>query len=39
MPWFTIALVPYFGFSGLFLLFAGLAMLAALLLATFGREI
>lgn len=32
MPWFTLALVPWFGFSGLFLLFAALAMLAALLL-------
>ncbi len=38
MPWFTLALVPYFGFSGLFLLFAGLALLAALLLSRFGRE-
>ena len=38
MPWFTLALVPYFGFSGLFLLFAALAVLAALLLAAFGRE-
>lgn len=34
MPWITLALVPDFGFSGLFLLFSGLAMLAALLLAT-----
>lgn len=32
MPWFTLALVPWFGFSGLFLLFAALALLAALLL-------
>ncbi len=38
MPWFTLALVPTFGFSGLFLLFAGLAFLAALLLLSFGRE-
>lgn len=38
MPWFTLALVPTFGFSGLFLLFAGLALLAALLLLSFGRE-
>lgn len=36
MPWFTLALVPAFGFSGLFLLFAGLAALAALMLATLG---
>ena len=33
MPWFTLALVPWFGFSGLFLLFAALALVAALLLA------
>lgn len=33
MPWFTIALVPWFGFSGLFLLFAALALVAAVLLA------
>ena len=39
MPWFTLALVPTFGFSGLFVLFAGLAVLAALLLLSFGREI
>jgi len=38
MPWFTLALVPSFGFSGLFLLFAGLALLAALLLLSFGKE-
>ena len=43
MPWFTLALVPWFGFSGLFLLFAALALVAALLLiglqAGFAREI
>lgn len=33
MPWFTIALVPWFGFSGLFVLFAALALVAAALLA------
>ncbi len=38
MPWFTLTLVPTFGFSGLFVLFAGLAALAALLLGTLGRE-
>lgn len=38
MPWFALALVPAFGFSGLFVLFAGLAALAALLLSTLGRE-
>jgi MFS family permease len=37
MPWFTLALVPISGFSGLFLLFAGLSVMAALLLASFGR--
>ena len=42
MPWFTLALVPWFGFSGLFLLFAALAVVAALLLVglhlRFDRE-
>ena len=33
MPWFTLALVPWFGFSGLFALFAALACVAAVLLA------
>lgn len=35
MPWFTLALVPYFGFSGLFLLLSGLALIAGLLLGSF----
>ena len=35
MPWLTLALVPSFGFTGLFLLFAGLAVVASLLLGTF----
>ena len=34
MPWLTLALVPLFGFSGLFWVLAGLAGCAALLLAT-----
>lgn len=34
MPWLTLSLVPAFGFSALFALFAGLALLAAILLAT-----
>ena len=34
MPWLTLALVPGFGFTGLFALFAGFALIAALLLAT-----
>ena len=35
MPWLTIALVPWFGFSGLFLLFAGFALVAAILVRSF----
>ena len=38
MPWFTLALVPWFGFTGLFLLFAALALVAALLLAGLSSE-
>ena len=38
MPWFTLALVPWFGFSGLFTLFAALAVIAALLLAGLSSE-
>jgi MFS family permease len=38
MPWFTLALVPYFGFSGLFLLLSGLALVAGVLLAPFDRQ-
>lgn len=39
MPWFTLALVPWFGFSALFLLFAVLALVAAGLLAGLhGRQ-
>ena len=38
MPWFALALVPYFGFSGLFLLFAALAVMASLLLTPLGRR-
>lgn len=34
MPWLTISLVPGFGFDALFLLLAGLASVAVLLLAT-----
>lgn len=34
MPWLTLTLVPGFGFSGLFALFASLAMVATVLLAT-----
>jgi MFS family permease len=38
MPWFTLALVPWLGFSALFLLFAALALIAALLLAGLSSE-
>ena len=37
MPGLTLAMVPLFGFSGLFALLALLAALAALLLATVAR--
>src|SRR3546814_7428166 len=39
MPWLTISLVPGFGFDALFLLLAGLTMIAMLLLATMPRQI
>lgn len=39
MPWLTLALVPEFGFSGLFLVFAGLAMLAAVLLRLLPKTV
>jgi len=38
MPWLTISLVPSFGFNTLFLLLAGLAGCAVLLLATLPRR-
>ena len=38
MPWLTLTLVPAFGFSALFVLFASLAALAAILLATIPRR-
>lgn len=37
MPWLTIATVPAFGFSGLFMILATLSALAALLLASISR--
>lgn len=37
MPWLTLAMVPVFGFGGLFWLLAGLAAIATLLLATMPR--
>ena len=38
MPWLTLTLVPSFGFSALFVLFAGLATLAAMLLVTLPQR-
>ncbi|QZD88916.1 MFS transporter [Qipengyuania aurantiaca] len=38
MPWLTLALVPLFGFSGLFFLLAGLAALATVLLLTMPKS-
>lgn len=37
MPWLTVLLVPSFGYSALFVLFAALSLLSAALLATFAR--
>ncbi len=39
MPWLTLALVPVFGFDALFLVLAGLAGAAMLLLITLTRKI
>lgn len=39
MPWLTLALVPSFGFPGLFLLFGGLAVVAGVLLGTYRHRI
>ncbi len=39
MPWLTLALVPAYGFDALFLLLAGLAMIASALLLTMPRQI
>ena len=38
MPWLTLALVPAYGFGALFLLLAGLAILASILLFTMPRR-
>jgi MFS family permease len=38
MPWLTLALVPTYGFDALFLLLAGLAVIAALMLMTMPRQ-
>ena len=39
MPWLTLALVPSFGFSGLFALLALLAFASAIILAANGTKI
>lgn len=38
MPWFALALVPAFGFTALFLLLSGLALLACVLLLSISRR-
>ena len=38
MPWLTVLLVPSFGYSALFAVFALLSLLSAVLLATFARQ-
>jgi Major Facilitator Superfamily len=38
MPWFALTLIPYFGFSGLFLLLAALSVLTGLLLAPIAKR-
>lgn len=38
MPWLTLALVPWFGFTGLFVVFAALALGAGLLLVPLARR-
>lgn len=38
MPWLTVLLVPQFGYDALFVLFAGLALASAVLLAGFLRR-
>jgi hypothetical protein len=39
MPWLTMALVPTYGFAALFVLLAGLAIIASILLLTMPRRI
>lgn len=38
MPWFALTLVPYFGFSGLFVLLALLSVLTGVLLVPLARQ-
>ena len=39
MPWLTLSLVPTFGFASLFVLFAGFALCASILLASLMRRV
>jgi len=39
MPWLVLSLVPSFGFGAMFLLLAGLAIAAAMVLARMPRQI
>ncbi|MEQ5788548.1 MFS transporter [Erythrobacter sp. NFXS35] len=39
MPWLTVLLVPGLGYSALFVLFAGLSLASAVLLASFARPV
>jgi predicted MFS family arabinose efflux permease len=38
MPWLTLALVPTYGYDALFILLAGLAILACIMLLTMPRR-
>lgn len=38
MPWLTVSMVPAFGFSGLFFLLSGMALVAAILLFAVSRS-
>jgi MFS family permease len=38
MPWFALTLVPYFGFSGLFVLLAALSVVTAVVLTPLARR-
>jgi hypothetical protein len=38
MPWFALILVPYFGFSGLFVLLAILSVITGFLLSPLARH-
>jgi sugar phosphate permease len=38
MPWFALTLVPYFGFSGLFVLLAALSVVTGVVLTPLARR-